>query len=339
MTSQDQKGGSGSTNIQIASVTTGLSYADVRDIAADLFERNFADLTAFAQQTARSRAEEIRDEILARLESDPKARPDTFNQVEKQIYLLEAQKAYALSGDDDLKSLLVNAIVGVSDTPERSKRSIVLGESIRVAPLLTPNQLRSLGASFAIWKVNFGVSSLEELFTRYATAIDLQNHDIEVTPGDILHLQYLGCGIEGTHQLKMDTLLRGDYPMLLQLGYSTEELRAAYFPETIPMNVIRPAMRDGTRLEIAIRRSANFDDVTGLTTRQVETSKRLLSERLIDADRLQEELTAMGGKARYLYDRWASSSLADFRLTSVGIAIGHTFVAERLAVPSLDIFL
>lgn len=339
MSSQEQRGGVGSTNVQIGSVTTGLSYADVRDIASDLFERNFSHLAAVARDTANARAEQIRDEILAKLESAPEARPESFGQVEKQLYLLEAQKGFALSGDEDLKSLLVNAVVGVSSAAERSKKSIVLGEAIKVAPLLTPEQLRALATSFSIWNVNFGVTSLIELFKRYEAAADLSKFDIELTDGDFRHLEYLSCGTLATHHLAFAELLRSDYPGLLQLGYTPDELSAAFNPDQVPAGIWRTAQRDPSRLELAIRRSSDFANIASFTPHQAETGKRLLSERLIDESTVRAELKTMGGKAEYIYDRWAASKLSDFRLTSVGIAIGYTFVAERLAMPDLDIFL
>lgn len=56
--SQEQKGGMGSTNLQVGTVhiSTGLSVADVKEIAKDVFNSNFSTLTQDARDIANKRA-------------------------------------------------------------------------------------------------------------------------------------------------------------------------------------------------------------------------------------------------------------------------------------------
>lgn len=335
--SQQQKGGSGSTNIQIGTVSTGLTYSDVRDIASDLFKANFANLMAMAKDTAEARAAEIRDEIIDRLEKDKQANPQSFSQVEKQVLLLEAQKAYAVSGDDELKDILINAVIGASGAPERSKKSIVLGEAIKIAPLLTKNQIKALGISFAIRFVNFPSTNINQLFDTYLRAINLTEKHIDLTAGDIRHMEYLGCGTMGLSHVGFYDILKGDYHGLLCAGFSGPELQAAFHPEPLPQPM-RTCHRDQQKLEIATHRQDVIDG-TMWTPHQKTVAKQKIQERLIDEQALIRELENHSEISAYLYKQWQESNLSNFQLTSAGIAIGHTYVADRVQMGDLDIWL
>lgn len=334
---QQQKGGSGSTNIQIGSVSSGLTYRDVRDIATDLFKENFAHLVSAAKDAAETRAAEIRDEIIDRLEKDQKANPQSFSQVEKQVILLEAQKAYAVSGDDELKTILVNAVIGASNAPERSKKSIVLGEAVKIAPLLTKNQIKALGVSFAIRFVNFGSTYLSDLFDTYLRAINLTQKHIELTAGDIRHMEYLGCGTMGIGHLGFYDILKGDYHGLLSAGFTWEELQVAFHPESVP-NPMRTSLRDSQKIEIPTHRQ-DIVDAAPWTAHQKAVAKQKIQERLIDEKSVIEELERHSEISTYLYKQWHESGLSSFQLTSAGIAIGHTYIAERVPMGDLDTWL
>lgn len=335
---QDQKGGMGSTNIQVGTITTGLSYVDVREIATEIFDKNFAELSNVAREVASGRAEEIRDELIERMQSDPKANAQSFAQVEKQVHLLEAQKAYAISGDADLKKLLVTALIEASSAPERSMKSIVLGEAIKIAALLTPSQLRALTVGFCVWYVNFGTMSLRDLFRQYITAANLHQSDLALTAGDLRHLEYLGCGTSGTHNLPFDTLLRGDYSGLIQTGFEPRTLPELFAPLAVPSGFFRPSYRLRGGVEFAVRRSRDIEDF-GMSPDMASKCKSLLESSLISSQLVEDEINKFGGDESRLFHWWKSSQLAEFKLTSAGIAIGHTFASERVQLPDVSLFL
>jgi hypothetical protein len=338
VTAQEQKGGMGSTNIQVGTITTGLTYVDVREIATEIFDRNFADLANVAREVAAGRAEEIRDELIAKMQQDPKANAQSFAQVEKQMHLFEAQKAYAVSGDEDLKRLLVTALTVASSAPERSMKSIVLGEAIKIVALLTPAQLRALSVGFCVWYVNFGVSSLKDLFSKYIAAADLHVSELALTPGDLRHLEYLGCGTSGTHNLQIDTLLRGEYPGLIQTGFKSDLLPSLFAPLPVPAGLTRPSSRTLDGVEFAVRRSSEIEESVA-SPDLLAQCKNLLEGFLLDSEAIESEIQNFGVDEARFFHWWRSSQLAELKLTSAGIAIGYTFASERILLPDLDIFL
>ncbi len=129
MVNLEQKGGMGSTNLQIKTLNVGMTYGDVRDIARDVFESNMQVFTKAAKLEADLRANQLREELVEKLKIKTPEELSSFEQPEKQSALFEAQKAYALSGDTDLKSSLVNMMLDLSSTEERSIKSLALQEA------------------------------------------------------------------------------------------------------------------------------------------------------------------------------------------------------------------
>ena len=283
MTHQKQSGGSGSTNVQVASINVGLGYEDVRSIARDIFEQNFANLAKQAGEIAGARAEEIRDEIIDRL-SKSDVDPDNFSHVEKQIALMDAQKAYALSGDEELRQVLVDAVIGIAPEKERSLKSIVLQESIKVVPSLTAPQLRILATVFIIRHVNLASpDSLKALFEQYLRYAELSLGDLDVTAGYLRHLEYLGCGKTSISSVALYGLMQASYPGLISQGYERDELFAAFQPDAFPSGGVMPCFRNPELMQIAAKDSNVLDLKSGSwSAHQKNIAAEKLSSNLID---------------------------------------------------------
>lgn len=321
----------GSTNLQVGTIQVGLGYEDVKSIALDLWNANFHHLSAEAASTAQNRSAEIRDQIIESLKKSSDADPDAFSQVEKQSALFEAQKSYAISGDQELKEMLSDAVVSIAAQPERSLSSIVLHEAIKVMPSLTPGQLRLLAAVFAIRYVNFSSNSLGELFAHYEKSIGLAEAPISAKDGDYRHLQYCGCGsIVQFGGSSLHSILVRNFAGLISKGFEEDKLREAFAPSSMPGSGVMKCLRDPTKLQIAalnerviLERSATWDQ------RQTLVANEKLGENLLSEEELKSEISVLPPPASALLESWEEKGWKAFDLTSVGIAIAHTYVAQR----------
>ena len=136
MLNKDQKQNiaQGSTAIQaggnVTITKTGLTYAEVRDVALDVFRANFYELAGVAKETAKARAEEITEEFLSKLQKEHPAGLEKSNDPDFQYALFTVQKEYARNGDKDLGDLLVDLLVDRSKQEQRDILQIVLNESL-----------------------------------------------------------------------------------------------------------------------------------------------------------------------------------------------------------------
>ena len=100
---QEQTVTESSTAIQAGGNVTltrvGLSYAEVRDVALDVFRANFYELSDVAKEVAKTRAEEITEAFLSKLQAEHPAGLEKSNDPDFQYALFTVQKEYARNGD------------------------------------------------------------------------------------------------------------------------------------------------------------------------------------------------------------------------------------------------
>lgn len=193
---QRQEGGDGSTNVQANVVNVhhhGLTLDEVRQVADDIFHRNFPRLAAEAMRVAEERLHRFRDEILrdvARLEPEVLAAfgdPDV--QCAMTIVLREGVRTPDQSLRDRLAALLLRRIRVGDDEAER----VVLNQAIEVTPKVTPAQLNVLAlASVFSGEHDFRLRSEQDVRGFFASRIGPLTH-IGGRRSDVAHLMSLGC--------------------------------------------------------------------------------------------------------------------------------------------------
>jgi hypothetical protein len=326
---QEQKGGSNSHNTQIGVVVTGMSYDDVRSIALDVFEHNFAARLASGQDQASARAGAFRDELIEQIAKENLS-TDVFAQPEKVQGLFEAQKAFALSGDESLKTTLIQAVIDLSKAPERSLNAIVLGEAIKVLPSLTKRQLAIITASFAVRFVTVGVSSLPLLLASWQKFIGPEFNGLDPTDGDMRHLEYCGCAKRTMFSsANLHSLFTQVYPGLISKGFPADELTKAFEPEGLPSYAIAPCQRVPGNLQIAVLPQPLREAVSkNWTPRQREVVDAKLKENLLSEAELKAELENDGAFGSWLTKTW-NTRFSSLELTSVGMAVGHSMAKSR----------
>ncbi|MGO1061080.1 LPO_1073/Vpar_1526 family protein [Planococcus sp. FY231025] len=160
MSKREIHAGDDSTNVQDSEHVTvnhthhhGVTYADVREIAIDIFKANFYELSENAKNIAVERAELLINKMLEKLQSEA---PETLSKIENpdvQYAVINAQKQYARSGKPETLSLLTDLLKDRFLIDEGSLKAIVLNEAIEVLPKLTENQIKIICAIFLVKKV------------------------------------------------------------------------------------------------------------------------------------------------------------------------------------------
>ena len=327
---QSQSGGMGSTNTQIGTVNIGLGYNDVKAIAKDVFDDNFNRLADHAKSIAESRAEIIREEIISELSSQKDARLDSFAEPEKQVALLEAQKSYALCGDDELKGMLVRTVVEISKQPERSLKSIVLQEALKVLPHLTSRQMKAIALAFAMrhvrWVQKNDLNSHCELFL---SLLGGSAASFDVTDGDFRHIQYCRCGNVEVTSATFATLMKGIYPGFVAKGMTQPEIDEAFRSVGVPPGCLIPALFDNSKIQIAAIDNGVLEEKAshfGWTNEQFNIAKRLLASNALDENEIDSLVSASNNACTKLKNLWDGTKLKNLSLTSVGMAVGHSYI-------------
>ncbi len=344
MTEQNQSGGMGSTNTQIAHVSIGMSYSDVRDIATDVFNANFLALKGEANDTSELRRAELVDAIIDRLKNENIHELAGFAHPEKQIALFEAQKAFALSGDSVLKSMLVDTIAKLAQEPERSLKSIVLQEAIKTMPSLTPRQVSVLAVSFLIRSVAFnGAGTLGIYFQKIKEGLGETASTLEASDGDFRHLEFTRCGVVELGDISLQEVLRRTYPGIVSAGVADEVVQAKFSDVGVPNNGIMPSLWGSGKYQIAAVNEHVLDIKSNhynWTAEQKSAALELLTSSPLDDETLKNAICGISDFASRLYHFWADTNLSSLKLSSVGIAVAHTFcVSNGLDLADLDVWI
>lgn len=332
---QHQKGGLGSVNIQVGTVKAGLSYADVRDIARDVFDANFEKLVAAARETANERAQRMRDDLADALAGVDPAQLAGFAQPDKQSALFEAQKAYALTGDDELRTTLVQMVVNIANENGRSLKAIVLQEAIKILPSLRPEHTKVLAAAFLLRYVRTetadNLSALVHWFEQHLGSIFAS---IKPTIGDFRHIEYARCGSVELGEISSTEVLRRSYPGIFAAGFG-KDVFENHFKDAggVPAHGIIQCINDPSKFQIGALNADVLDERAkqfNWKPAQLSAAKILLPQHLLGDDEIKRKIRELNAAFGAFLDTWDNTGLKSLKLTSVGLAVGHSVVSARV---------
>jgi hypothetical protein len=325
---QSQQATDGSTAIQAGrDVVVGLSYSEVRQVALDVFRANFIQLIGEAKAAATKRAEEVTDKFLTKLQQENARGVEQARSPDFQYGLFTVQREFARTADPDLGDLLVDLLVDRTKHPDRDILQIVLNESLSVAPKLTINQLSALSAIFFLKYCNTSnvltLAALGDQLDRFVMPfIDL----LPSTSMSFQHLQFAGCGSTELTSSSLEGILGSRYQGLFVKGFNPAALSGCAFFFNPDQKIVTKSPYDPAK---DIVRAQNIDHLGVLleahrvSPTDAERIKAVFGENLLLPHEIQAKSIELRPYLRRLFDIWDKTSLHNFTLTSVGIALGH----------------
>lgn len=214
----EQHGGEHSVNLQGENVHYhGITYRDAKEIAQDVFEKNFRELSDEAGEIATQRANEVLDQIMGKLQKIEEKSLESFKDPDVQYQIFNVQKEYARNGDKDLADMLTDLLVERVKESDRNLKQILLNESMSVLPKLTSPQINILTWIFLLRRViNPNVENLSHLqnfFQEIYTPIPLEPEELRLE-ANYMHLQYAGCGNISIGEISFQQVFCQAYPNL-----------------------------------------------------------------------------------------------------------------------------
>lgn len=207
-------------------INQGFGYEDIRKIALDLFNDNFTKMRDEAAKIVADRASEVTDKLIDKLRQEAQETINQFSQPDMQYKFYEAQKEYAISGDEDLADMLVEMLIERSRSPNRDRKRMILDEGISLASKMTTSQMDILSLSHLSLKtLNVNMSNFEGFISRLETNFSFLNYiNINDVDKDLNFLEFhrLGKVVIGSFPDMTVTLVQ-NYPNYLNHGFFREE--------------------------------------------------------------------------------------------------------------------
>ncbi len=326
---QKQQAGTGAVAFQAGgdvTVSIGMTYSQVREVALDVYRSNLQQLAGEARETARVRVEEITDQFLLRLREEF---PDGLSKAQDpdfQHALYTVQKQYARSGNSDLGELLIDLLVDRSKQAQRDMLQIVLNESLNTISKLTDDNLATLALIFLFRHTQHPIGNhqqLGEFLDRYvAPFID----KVSTTPASYQHLQFTGCGSIQLGETSLETLLEGAYQGQFQKGFDSVEIQNRGLTIGLDPRFFTICLNDPTKVQVIANNRSVLD---GLLTEHLLSpdDHRKINELFelgkMSSVEIREKCVALRPYMEPFFNTWSGTHLKNFTLTSVGMAIGH----------------
>lgn len=337
---QKQESGDNSTNIQAQNVVlnAGISYADAKEIALDVYRDNFLKLSQDAANLAIERAEHLTDKFLEKLRNRNANAVDSVKEPSMQAAIYEAQKHYAISGDKDIEDLLVDILVDRAEIPERNLRQIVLDESISIASKLTLEQMDALTLNFIFLKTSYtqmhDLSKLREYLEHHVLPF---LDSLKTNTSCYEHLEYLGCGATNPFggSESIENIFHSKYAGLFSRGFSEEHIRGLIPDYARYPNLLTRCLHDGSLIQIAAMNVQVLDEM--LKQNQVpENLIKIYVSLFNDTRKIPQDIKKiiidMVPGVERLFSLWSQSGLSRFSITTVGVAIAQANFRRKTGV-------
>lgn len=340
MSKQQQSGGDHSINVQATEVSVGLSYSDARQVALDVFQANVIHLTHAAAVTAEQRVRRFVDDYLSSLQQTAATVPEIIDEMsspDMQYAILTAERGYARSGDDELAALLVQLLVDRTKERRRSLLQIVLNESLRVAPLLTTEQMNALSVAFVLRSAHRRGVTSPATYLEYLDGFILPFvHGLSTNRSEYDHLVFAGCGmLTGADEIPLEEVWRRTYPsafckgflpVLLKLATGAKEFKLVTSATEMPDPRLVPCYHDDLRLQFAVEHNEDIEEFARghrLSAESADQLTKLQTTALMENAEIRSFIIGKRPVYAKLAYIWDASLLKGLTLTSVGIAIGN----------------
>ena len=200
MNKQDARGGENSTvnqaggDVKVSTtINYGMGYTETKDLFMDLFHIEFTKLGKDVEHLINERAEKIVVDYLNKLvQEDPNLIQNTKNP-DIRYDIIEAQKAYARLGDQEMADLLVKILVERTKSTENTFKNIALNESLSVIPKLTSKQIDVIILIYLVRYYSFVPEFKMPFDFYYQTLVNFLAVEIPNSEMFYQHLQYSGC--------------------------------------------------------------------------------------------------------------------------------------------------
>ncbi len=335
---QSQEVRGGATAIQAGGNVTvtnvGLTYAEVRAVALDVFRANFYELAGTAKETARARAEEITEEFLKKLEKDNPSGLGKSEDPDFQYALFTVQKEYARNGDKDLGDLLVDLLVDRSKHDQRDILQIVLNESLSTAPKLTETQLSVLAIIFLFRYTQNQRIGNHDLLAKYFDQHVLPFAERLVKNDSCYqHLEFTGCGSIQMSEISLEQVLEHTYQGQFLKGFDASEILTRGVSVGMDDRFFIPCLNNPEKFQVrANNRQILEQNIDGAAISADDKAKILT---LFDVEKMshaeiRETCVKIRPYMEKVFDTWSDSGMKSFTLTSVGMAIGHANIKRLI---------
>lgn len=335
---QKQSATEGSTAIQATgdvNVNNGLSPAQMVEILSAL-STHVETLGNIAKSQIDDRLKTFEAGILERFATDDTTRPEAFCEPDFLAATLDAQKAFARSGDDGLREVLTDLVAQRSKIAERSRLSLTLNDAIAKVGSIPQSDLNALSMIFAFQNVQHtGLMNMEQLAGFLSISCLPLLGDISTSDSAANYLAAHGCIIPPSGIIVYDgalEILSKTYGYLTTKGVNEADLRSSFinYEQLLQRGLIvdspygngqKVFSHSGPQLEKMLPQFGIFGAYS-------ERYRELTSASQPSENEFQGVMNVFCPRISEIMATYNQPTIKNSRLTSIGIALAHANLAK-----------
>lgn len=335
---QKQNATEGSTAIQATgdvTVNGGLSSAQMGEILSALSTHVDA-LGNVARAQIEERLKTFETGVLERFATDGTTRSEAFREPDFLAATLDAQKAFARSGDEGLREVLTDLVAQRSKIAERSRLSLTLNDAIAKVGSIPVSDLNALSMIFVFQNVQSnGLTNVKELADFLSRVCLPLLDNISTSDSAANYLAAHGCLIPPSSiATQMDALeiLSHRYGEIITKGVSESDLRSK-FPDYDDF-LLKGLIVDspyGNGHKIFTISGPQLDatlPLFGIYGNYSERYKEVSSGSQPSVGEFQGVMNAHLPRVSEIMEIYNEPIIRNSRLTSIGIALAHANLAK-----------
>ena len=332
MSDQKQHVGAGSLAIQTGGNTTinqGLSPENMRQILEILASQR-STFAAIAREIVDARLADFDNRLVARFYQSGAGNPEALKDPDFQYILTRAQYAYARSGDQGIRDMLVDLIASRSKQTTRSRLSLTLNTAIETAAVLTQNEFAELTLCYLIRYSLFSFPALSNFGAQFSHFISPLLPDISRSEASYQYIEAQSCGAIGLGELSLIQILRTNYSNIFSGGFDRAYLVGFFAEERVKQmeanQLIIPCLNDSTKVQLDVPNRQRFnalEEVLKLSKHEQDTLWNVFDSSVWNGAAFLQNVEKAYPEIRLLNSLWDDTQLKNLTLTTIGIAIGH----------------
>ena len=333
---QEQSANNGSIALQSGRdsiVYIGISYADAKNIAEDVFKNNFYKVSEIAANEVGKRLEYIINEIIKRFREYNPEGIVKFKEPGFQVALYEVQKAYAKTGDINLADMLVDMLIERSKHDERSYLQIVMDEAITVIPKLTTEHLNIMTNIFILWTLKNDNISTYKGFIKFIKSI-IEPFLFDNRRSYFSYLVYLGCITSNFFSEDIKNIFFKKYQGLFQKCSDVKNIEKF---NNLDLFIL---CNNTNKYKIKALNHKILEDKLckgNIKENDKKFLHELFDKNFMDMNDIKNICMRLYPNIEKIYYLWERTPLCSFHLTPVGNAIAYTNIKKHFGTWEEDI--
>lgn len=323
-----------------------LDYKSSKLICSDLLAQEIKPYVLLGQAVAEQRKnifiESTFDSIIQN-GVDPESVKESFSEPSMQSDYIAAANGYIKYGDEELLKVLSDILTIRIKEKDKSLLQVVLGESIKICPLLINKQMATLAIRFLIAHTKrLGIRTIDQFKDYFNKEIvSIYKSGVAKEQSDFQHLNYTRCATTTAFSNDLIDAFKANYKNVFSIGKTKEEIGKKgdqYIVDSYPFLFINSWADANRFVTVLDSENPQFNPVvfTLVSDEIKEIALSTLNNGQINNNTIKKKLEEEIPEWNDFLNYWEKSGINHLNLTSVGIVIGAIY-ASRITNSKFDL--